>query len=157
MRGDPSPALEAILAAGVAHGLPLLLHCSEEVGHAYAGKGGGFTPGALWRLVTRLPEARVIAAHWGGGFPFYALMPEVRALLDAGTISFDTAASTFLYEPRVFDTVRTLAGDGRVLWGSDFPLRSQATDRALVETSVSDAAEREAVLGGNAARLLGLS
>lgn len=153
---DPSPALDAILAAAVGHGLPLLLHCSEEVGHTYAGKGGGFTPGALWRLVTRLPEARVIAAHWGGGFPFYALMPEVRPLLDAGTVSFDTAASTFLYKPRVFETVRVLAGDGRVLWGSDFPLRSQAIDRASVETAVQDVTQREAILGANAARLLGL-
>lgn len=153
---EPSAALEAVLATGVARGLPLLLHCSEEVGHAYHGKGGGFTAGALWRLVTRMPEARVIAAHWGGGFPFYALMPEVRALIETQAITFDTAASALLYEPGVFELVYTLAGEHCTLWGSDFPLRSQATDRAAVEAALPDPVQRAAVLGGNAGRLLGL-
>ena len=46
-------------------------------------------------------QLRVIAAHWGGGFPFHALMPEVRALLAGGRLAFDSAASALLYEPRV--------------------------------------------------------
>lgn len=153
---EPSADLGALLTAAVALDLPLLLHCSEEAGHTYPGKGGGFTAGALWRLLTRLPNARVIAAHWGGGFPFYALMPEVRALLEAQAVGFDTAASSLLYEPRVFELVRTLAGDGCTLWGSDFPLRNQATDRAELEAAVGDPAARAAALGGNAARLLRL-
>jgi len=154
--GEPSAALEAVLAAGVAHGLPLLLHCSEQVGHTYPGKGGGFTPGALWRFASRVPGARVIAAHWGGGFPFYALMPEVRALLDTQSLAFDTAASALLYEPRVFELVRALAGERSTLWGSDFPLRGQATDRAAIESALLDPAQRAAVLGGNAEQLLRL-
>jgi len=153
---DPSPGLAAVLEAATASGLPLLVHCSEEVGHAYPGKAGGLTPGALWRLVTRLPHARVIAAHWGGGFPFYGLMPEVRAHIQAGTLVFDTAASSFLYDPHVFEVARGLAGDGNVLWGSDFPLRSQAADRASVEAALADETARDGVLGGNAAQFLGL-
>ena len=43
-----------------------------------------------------------------------------------------------------------------MLWGSDFPLREQAADRAAVEAAVGDQAQRAAVLGGNAARFLGL-
>jgi predicted TIM-barrel fold metal-dependent hydrolase len=149
--------LDAILGAAAAHNLPLLVHCSEEVGHAYPGKGGGLTTGALWRLVTAHPGARVIAAHWGGGFPFYALMPEVRTLLAEGRLAFDTAASPLLYEPRVFETGQALLGDGLVCWGSDFPLRDQAGDRAAVAAVLHDDAQLEAVLGGNAARFLGLS
>jgi uncharacterized protein len=149
--------LDALLGAAVARGLPLLTHCSEEVGHAYPGKGGGVTTGALWRLVSAHPQARVIAAHWGGGFPFYALMPEVRALLESGRLVFDTAASPLLYDPRVFEAAQSLLGDGLVLWGSDFPLRDQAADRAAVEAAVHDGTQRDAVLGGNAARFLGLT
>jgi predicted TIM-barrel fold metal-dependent hydrolase len=149
--------LDALLGAAVAEGLPLLVHCSEEVGHAYPGKGGGLTTGALWRLVSAHPQARVIAAHWGGGFPFYALMPEVRALLESGRLVFDTAASPLLYDPRVFEAAHGLVGDGLVLWGSDFPLRDQAADRAAVEAAVRNEAQRAAVLGGNAARFLGLT
>jgi predicted TIM-barrel fold metal-dependent hydrolase len=70
-----------------AHGLAVLAHCSEEVGHAYPGKAGGLTPGGLWALMQAAPETRVIAAHWGGGFPFYGAMPEVRAHLEGGSHS----------------------------------------------------------------------
>ncbi|MEX2447044.1 MAG: amidohydrolase family protein [Dehalococcoidia bacterium] len=136
--------------------LPLLAHCSEEVGHAYGGKGGGLTPGALWALLEGRPETRVIAAHWGGGFPFYALMPEVREIVEAGGVVFDSAASSLLYAPEVFSRVIEVAGLDAVCWGSDFPLREQAVDRAAVEAALPDEAARAAVLGGNAARFLRL-
>ncbi|MBM4410908.1 MAG: amidohydrolase [Chloroflexi bacterium] len=136
--------------------LPVLIHGSEETGHAYPGKTGGVTPGAFGRLIEARPEARVIAAHWGGGFPFAALMPEVRASI-AGRVIFDSAASAFLYTPEVFRRVIDLVGVEGVAWGSDFPLRTQEADRAYVEAAVPDETERAAVLGGNAARFLGLS
>ncbi len=136
--------------------LPVLLHCTEETGHAYPGKQGGLTPGALGRLLEARPEARIIAAHWGGGFPFAALMPEVRARF-GGRLLFDSAASAYLYGPEIFRLVIDLAGLDTVAWGSDFPLRPQALDRVTVEAALPDATERAAVLGGNAARFLGLA
>ncbi|TAJ19273.1 MAG: amidohydrolase [Dehalococcoidia bacterium] len=136
--------------------LPVLTHCSEEVGHAYAGKVGGLTPGALGRLLEARPQARVIAAHWGGGFPFAALMPEVRARFDRRVL-FDSAASVYLYGPEVFRRVIDLAGLDTVAWGSDFPLRPQDVDRASVDAALPDEQERAAILGGNAARFLGLA
>ena len=141
--------------------LPLLVHASEPAGHDYGGKGGGFTPGGLWRLLERGQAGggrlRVIAAHWGGGFPFFALMPEVRALLAEGRLAFDSAAGALLYEPRVFEAVAELAGPELVMWGSDYPLRAQDRDLAEARAAVADPALREALLGGNAARFLGLS
>ena len=143
----------AALASGF--DLPLLVHASEEVGHEYPGKAGGFTPGGLWRLLSAHP-VRVIAAHWGGGLPFHALMPEVRAVLDEGRLLFDSAASKFLYEPSVFTTVAGLVGREHVAWGSDYPLRPLAVDRADAEEAIGDRTLRDAVLGGNAARFLGI-
>ncbi len=140
--------------------LPVLAHCSEEVGHAYPGKAGGLTPGGLWRVVQAQPDARVVAAHLGGGFPFFALMPEVREVIETGRLLFDTAAMPFLYRrddaAEVYRTVIDLVGVRHVAWGSDFPLRSQAMDRAEVMDALSTDGAREAILGGNAARLLGL-
>ena len=135
--------------------LPLLVHASEAVGHDYAGKAGGFTPGGLWRLLST-HSLRVIAAHWGGGFPFYALMPEVRALLAERRLAFDSAASALLYEPGVFEAVSDLVGPELALWGSDFPLRDQASDRRGLEAAVADPDLRAALLGGNARRFLGI-
>ncbi len=156
--GGDVEATDALLQhAASTHRLPALVHASETVGHAYSGKRGGYEVGALWRLLDQQPDVRVIAAHWGGGLPFYALMPEVRAQIEAGRLVFDTAASAFLYEPRVFESVLNLVGPRAVLWGSDFPLRDQALDRAEVEAALSDGDARAAVLGGNAAAFLGLS
>ena len=140
-----------------AGGLPILAHCSEEVGHRYPGKTGGLTPGALWALLEREPDARVIAAHWGGGFPFYALMPEVRAVIEAGRLVFDTAASPLLYGADAVRRGIDLAGVDAVCWGSDFPLRDQATDRAAIEAALPAGVARAAVLGGNAVRFLDLA
>ena len=154
--GDDVSALLAYASGEL--GLALLVHCSEQPGHQYPGKSGGYTPGALWELIEACsaPNTRVIAAHWGGGLPFYALMPEVRAALAEGRVAFDSAASPLLYAPEVFERVADLVGGDLALWGSDFPLRDQAADRAAVEAAVGDEAQRAAVLGGNAARFLGL-
>lgn len=97
-------------------------HSSEPVGHSYPGKGQT-TPRVVMRFIENAaayPNVKIICAHWGGGLPFYALMPEVRDALS--NVWFDTAASPFLYTPDVFPSVARLVGADRVLLGSDFPL-----------------------------------
>ncbi|MDA0815437.1 MAG: amidohydrolase family protein [Chloroflexi bacterium] len=136
--------------------LPVLVHCSEEVGHQYHGKAGGLTPSEIWRLLEAQPDARIIAAHWGGGFPFYGLMPEVREVVDSGRLLFDTAASHYLYRPAVFSVAVELVGASAIAWGSDFPLRQQSVDLAEAQRAIADKSARALILGGNAARLLGL-
>ncbi len=144
--------LAKLMALAAERGLPVVVHGSEPVGHAYAGKGTTH-PDALLALIQRFPETRIVCAHWGGGLPFYALMPEVRAAL-ANTY-FDSAASPFLYGPGVFAAVAGTAGTERMLFGSDFPLlRARRVAKEVIDgLPAKDAAE---VLGGNAARLLGL-
>lgn len=105
---------------------PLLLHVSEPVGHLYPGKGTS-TPDRLLRFLLEFPEVRVVAAHWGGGLPFYELMPEVTEL--TRNLVYDSAASTYLYRPRVFSTVIDLVGAERVLMATDYPILRQ--DRFL--------------------------
>ena len=134
-----------------AHNLIVTTHSSEPVGRLYQGKGET-KPEVLWRFIQNFPDATIVCAHWGGGLPFYALMPEVAEALT--NVYFDTAASPFLYTPQVFETVASLVGAEKILLGSDYPLlRTSRLIRQLEETALSRT-ERKAILGGNAAALL---
>ncbi|HEY8598153.1 MAG TPA: amidohydrolase family protein, partial [Thermomicrobiales bacterium] len=137
----------------IARGRPLLIHTSEPVGHRYPGKGTA-TPERLLPFLRSQPTLRVIAAHWGGGLPFYALMPEVAAL--TRNVWYDAAATTYLYDFAVFRHVAALVGPERILWGTDYPLlRHQPFLRRTREVGL-DADALAAILGANAHALFRL-
>ena len=135
------------------HRLIFLTHASEPVGHNYPGKGG-VTPETLYPLITRFPDLTIVCAHWGGGLPFYALMPEVKQAM--ANVFFDTAASPFLYSPQVYSQVVQLVGGNKVLFGSDYPLLTQS--RLLNEIKSLNLPEetKNLILAGNARKLLGI-
>ena len=133
--------------------LPTLIHCSEPVGHHYPGKGNT-TPDKVWTFIRNFPENTVICAHWGGGLPFYALMPEVAE--DISNVYFDSAASPFLYRSDIYLTVAGLVGPDRILFASDYPLMPPSRPLEEVAESKFTDCQRGLVLGGNAVRLLGL-
>lgn len=145
--------LSDALAAAAGDKRLLLFHVSEPVGHVYPGKEG-FALDAFYRFVQAHPETAVVGAHWGGGLPFYALMPEVKLAL--ANCRFDTAATSLLYTEDVYQTGVSLVGADKVLFGSDFPLLSQARSRRRIEESGLDVETTDLILGGNAARILGL-
>lgn len=135
-------------------GLALLTHASEPVGHTYPGKGD-VAPGDLLALAQAFPALRIVAAHWGGGLPFYELMPEVKAA--AANIWYDSAASLFLYQPDIFATVAAIRGPEKLLWASDYPLIAQPRMLDYARRSRLDEGALALVLGGNAVRLFGLA
>jgi len=144
-----SPFIETITR----HNLILLTHASEPVGHEYTGKGT-VTPDKLYPLITKYPDLILVCAHWGGGLPFYALMPEVNKAMR--NVFFDTAASPFLYTPQVYHQVIQLVGADKILFGSDYPLL--APSRLLKEIDSLDLPEetKQLILSGNAQKLLGM-
>ena len=133
--------------------LPVLVHASEPVGHEYPGKGGP-TPDKLYRFIQNFPGNVIICAHWGGGLPFYSLMPEVKESLK--NVYFDSAATPFLYRPEVFGAVSELAGAGKVLFASDFPLLEMSRPLEQARNAGLAADVEAALLRGNAAKLFGL-
>ena len=142
-----------IAQAAQQRGLMVLIHASEPVGHAYPGKGRT-TPDVLCRFIENFPDLTIVCAHWGGGLPFYALMPEVGTALK--NTYFDTAASPFLYDQRVFSMVSNVIGAGKILLASDFPLLEQARLLRQVRDASLPKEAKEAIMGGNAALLLRL-
>jgi hypothetical protein len=139
--------------AADAYDLALLFHASEPVGHAYAGKTG-LPLDQLGRFLADFPGVNVIAAHWGGGLPFYALMPEVREAMER--TYFDTAASSLLYSAGIYARAVDLVGAERIVFGSDFPLVDQSRALRELREAPLDAAARTLIEGENARRLLRL-
>ncbi|MEE8517574.1 MAG: amidohydrolase family protein [Dehalococcoidia bacterium] len=134
------------------HNLPVVVHGSEPVGHDYPGKGDTH-PSELLAFIERFPNNTIVGAHWGGGLAFYALMPEVGKAM--ANVYFDSATSPFLYKAGIFPAVVKAAGTENVLFGSDFPLvrPKRVAEQALAGLTAKQA---KAVLGDNAAALLGL-
>ena len=150
--GDEA-AVRTMVEAAAEHQFILLTHASEPVGHLYSGKGN-ITPDILYRFICQFPQIPIVLAHWGGGLPFYALMPEVSRALE--NVFFDTAATPFLYRPEIFTHVGQIVGFDKILFGTDYPLLSPS--RVMTQLrSVGLGEEAEGlILGGNAERLLGL-
>jgi predicted TIM-barrel fold metal-dependent hydrolase len=142
--------LAGIMNLAAEAGLPVVVHGSEPLGHEYPGKGDTH-PSQLLAMAARFPDLKIIAAHWGGGLPFYAHMPEVREAL--ANVYFDSAATPFLYDQGVFSTVASAIGADHMLFGSDFPL---LRPKRVAEMAIADLRPAHAAmfLGGNARTLL---
>ncbi len=146
---DKSPVNEVINAI-IDSGLILLIHASEPLGHRYPGKGI-ITPESIYHFILKYPDLKLICAHWGGGLPFYALMPEVGKALE--NVYFDSAATPFLYKAQIFKQVTDIIGCQKILFGSDSPLLSPARILDQLESVGLNTEEKEKIRGGNAQAL----
>jgi predicted TIM-barrel fold metal-dependent hydrolase len=143
--------MKPLVDAALKHGLIFLTHSSEPVGHEYSGKGS-ITPDILYSFITSFPNLKLVCAHWGGGLPFYALMPEVAKAL--ANVFFDTAATVFLYKPEIFEQMSRIIGSDKILFGSDYPLVSQNRVLAQIRSSQLSEEDKARILGANAQELL---
>ncbi len=148
---DPvGPAGHALCELAEGHAAVLHWHVSEEFGHEYPGKRGGISARELWKLAMAHPRTRMVAAHQGAELAWAMRMPEVRESLLS--ISFDTAATTLLYDQESVLRLIDVVGAERVLFGSDFPLLGMAGQYAKTVEHL-DADTQSAVGGSNAKRL----
>lgn len=143
-----SPVMEICSQKGV----PALIHTNEPVGHYYPGK----TPNTLleiYNLIKRFPENKIVLAHWGGGIFFFNLLKkEVKESMK--NVYFDTAASPFLYDSKIYTQARDMIGAGKILFGSDFPLLKPARYFKEIKDAGLGKEDVEKILGANAKNLL---
>lgn len=145
--------LLALAEVARASGVPLLLHANESVGHSYPGKTD-MRLRDLWAFVEQAEGVNLVLAHWGGGLFFYELMKSVAERVDS--LYYDTAASPFLYAPKVYRIAVDILGPERILFGSDFPLiRPSRYRREIAEAGLSPDVQSR-ILGRNACDLLQL-
>lgn len=145
--------MRPVLTALEAKNIPLLLHANETIGHSYPGKGK--TPlSRFHELILACPHLRIILAHWGGGLLFYELMPEIKKTMTR--VYYDTAASPFLYSPKMYSVASEIVGSERIFFGSDYPLISPKRYFMELEESALSEDDRRRILGLNLMKLLEL-
>lgn len=149
------PVFRAALALAGELRMPVNLHVTDPAARPYPGKTD--TPADDFTALARaFPRTTFILAHWGGRLPVgdarFAGLPNV---------CYDTAASPLLYGPEIWPEMLAALGRDRVLFGSDYPLDlypksgdGPGWPRFLAEARAGGA--DAAVLGGNAARVLGI-
>ncbi len=147
---DDEDIMTPVVAAAVAYDVPLMVHTSEPVGHNYRGKGT-ISPGIVYNFIQNHPELTLVCSHWGGGLPFYELMPKVREKL--ARVYYDTAATPFLYDIQIFPIVGEILRY-KILFGTDFPLVRPGPFIEQIKNSGLSQRGLERILGENAARLL---
>jgi uncharacterized protein len=151
------PMLEEVAAAGV----PILFHAGHDAGfdtlHA--------PPRVYAELNDRLPELTMILAHMGS----FRMWDDVRHWLVGRSLYLDTAYvhidTPYVWGNEVvgpdmtseeFRELVRAHGSDKVVFGSDSPWAEQEEQIEGVRRSGLDEFEVRAILGGNAARLLGL-
>ena len=118
-------------------------------------------------VMARFPRIRWVLGHLGGAIPYlaerldrgYAAFPECRARITEPPSVFLKRCwfDTVNFDPAALRLALGFAGSEHVLAGSDYPHRIGSIPTMLesLRGLGLPAAERDAVLGGNAARLLG--
>lgn len=149
------PESVAVVKKAASLGLWVLFHAGEDIGmpppvHC--------APEHVARLCDAVPEARIILAHLGG----YRLWEQVETMLPSLPVYLDTSFCLPNERGEWERFCRILRGIGpeRVLFGSDSPWADQAealaAAREFLDTYGFSAPEQAAILGGNAARILGI-
>jgi len=119
-------------------------------------------------VLDRHPGLRIVAAHGGGYLPSYcgrsnhgyAVRPEAKAGAQLPPVEYLRKIwfDTLVYEPEALRHLINVVGVSQVVVGSDYPFDMGHYDPhgLLAATNGLSEAERSAILGGNAATLLGL-
>ena len=151
---DAINALSPIATLAKEHNVPITIHTNEPVGHQYPGK----SPMGLkqiYELIKKYPENIFIMAHWGGGFFFYELMKKEMAQITSN-VYYDTAASPFLHNSKIYSLAISIIGPDRIIYGSDYPLLDLNRYQKELEESNISKEDTEKIQGKNLSLIIQL-
>ena len=113
------------------------------------------SPASLLAVARNFPGLRIVAAHMGGMKHAQDVLDQVAGCKEE--IYFDTAYSAEgAIDPQLFAAIVSKHGPDRILLGSDFPWHLPSQEMAMVRALDLPEGDKDLILGGNAARLLGL-
>lgn len=136
---------EAVFKAGLVG----LFHCGTDLAFTSPYR---CTPKRMRNVADAFGEAKIIAAHMGG----FRCWEESEEYLIGQNIYFDTTYS--IHELGAKRSVELILKHGadKILFGTDSPWRKQADDIALIRSLDISPDAKDAILGQNAAALLGI-
>ena len=139
------PKLNPVYAWLENNGLPLCLHMGDpRYDHS--------RPIRLARVLDKFPGLTVIAAHLGG----YERWDEAEVCLKDTNVYYDTSSAISFMSPERAAEIILGHGADKVLFGTDYPVTTQAEELARFELLPLSPADKQAILSGNALRLLGV-
>lgn len=130
--------LIVIFHAGMDIGLPAPYHC---------------TPERLRKVVREFRGGKFVAAHMGG----FAFWDAVEQYLVGEDLFFDTSYSLNTMRREQFDRIASQHGYDRLLFATDSPWGDQSEEAARIRSFALAEKHEKAVMGENAAVLLGLT
>lgn len=134
------PGTADLLAAAAEYGMPMLAHT---------------TPDECDYLMTQVPQARLLMAHMGGHpYAFGDWHRAVKVAAKHPNLLIDTASSQI--DNGMLEHAVAELGPEKILFGTDMPLLDPHTQLAKVKGADISEEAKQAILGGNLVRLLGL-
>lgn len=127
----------------------IVMHSGYDIGFPQERRAD---PKMIRELSERFPALRIVAAHLGS----WQQWDEVIQYLCGSRVWLDTSFSLqYLERKKASDLIKAHGAD-KVLFGSDSPWADQGDSRELIGKLELGSAEKEAIIGGNARRLLNL-
>jgi uncharacterized protein len=141
------PAVFPVAEKAVALDLPILQHAW----HKWTGNlPTESDPRHVARLAERYPDLKLCMAHIGGDWEY-----GIKAIRHFDNVCVDTSGS--IAHTGMLEMALSELGEDRVIWGTDMPGADFLYTFAKVERAPLKPRVKGKLLGGNAARLLGLS
>jgi aminocarboxymuconate-semialdehyde decarboxylase len=116
-------------------------------------------------ILDKFPGLKILVAHGGGYLPYYAGRQDnaQRAGRDGGTLKGDFSSyirkfyyETVIFNPDMLDFLSTKVSTKNIVMGTDYPFGEKNPISFVRMTKKISAAQQDAILGKNAARLLKL-
>jgi predicted TIM-barrel fold metal-dependent hydrolase len=139
------PRVDPVAELAVEYGVPVLVHAFWKAVGQYPHESRAAN---VRRLAMRHPRLKILMAHLGAN-----VYDSIKCVADCGNVFADFSGSLYRRDDLPY-AVRHLGAE-RILYGSDMP-SGVINCLGQVEGADLSAAERDAILSGNARRLFGL-
>lgn len=145
----------SIYESAVELGMVVMFHCGDK--HLDSA-----SPERIARVLRRFPTLRAIVAHMGGAFQWNSAAEHIAPIVaEHPDVYVDTSSSLWMMGRDEAIRMLRLFDVSKIFFGTDYPLRTHSEELAFLVPLLADAGlsqdDVDAVIGGNASRLLSLA